>query len=46
MNLEQIGEDCKRLIKQAYWFPYDKGNLRGHATKGEMITTDTYEIKF
>lgn len=46
MNLERIGEDCTRLIKQAYWFPYDKGNLRGHATKGEMITTDTYEIKF
>lgn len=46
MNLERIGEDCTRLIKQAYWFPYKTGNLRDHATKGEMITTDTYEIKF
>jgi len=46
MNLERLGEDCTRLIKQSHWFPYKTGRLRDEATGGNLINSDTYEIKF
>ena len=46
MNLEQIGENCTHLIKNALWFPYDTGNLKFHATSGNMLNENTYIIKF
>jgi len=46
MNLEQIGENCTRLIKRASWFPVRSRWLRNHATLGGMITDDTYCITF
>ena len=46
MNLEQLGENCKQLIKGEPWFPYDKGKLKFKATKGDMYDSKTYQIKF
>ena len=46
MNLERIGEDCTRLIKQADWFPYKTGWLRNHATHGDLVDSTTYCITF
>lgn len=46
MNLEQLGEDCIRLIKGEPWFPYRKGKLRDEATDGRMFDSTTYRIKF
>lgn len=46
MNLERLGEDCTRLIKQQPWFPYKTGWLRDHATKGKLLDSNTYVITF
>ena len=46
MNLERLGDDCINLIKRSVWFPYQTGNLKFHATKGNMLNSNTYIITF
>ena len=46
MNLEQIGEDSLELIKRATWFPFNSGNLKFNATRGNMLNKNTYVITF
>lgn len=46
MNLRQDGDNVLFTIKSATYFPYKTGHLRNNATSGEMITKDTYLIKF
>lgn len=46
MNLEQIGDSSLELIKRAEWFPFRTGNLKFHATKGNMYDSQTYIITF
>lgn len=45
-NVETVGNELLAQIKSASWFPYDTGKLKNEATSGEMITKDTYRIKF
>ena len=54
--LEQEGNRVTALIKQSSWFPYAKhvsisspyrsGNLRDHATSGQMYFDGVYRIHF
>ena len=46
MNLRQAGNDVLRTIKSASYFPYKTGHLRDDATSGDMVSNDTYLIKF
>lgn len=46
ININAIGNECLREIKQKTWFPYKSGNLKFHATSGEMVTRSAYCIKF
>lgn len=46
MNLEQLGEDCVEYIKGQPWFPYRHGKLRGEATDGHPVNSNTYVITF
>lgn len=46
MNLEQLGENCVKLIKGQPWFPYRTGWLRDHATSGNLQDSKTYVITF
>lgn len=46
MDLYKAGENIVREIKRASWYPYASGNLRDHATKGELVDDNTYCITF
>ena len=46
MDLYKAGENIVRKIKRASWYPYASGNLRDHATKGELVDDNTYCITF
>lgn len=46
MNLREIGNTLLFDIKKASFFPYKTGHLRDDATSGDMISQDTYLIKF
>ena len=46
INLEQIGENCTKLIKGQPWFPYRHGTLRDEATRGFLVNSTTYCIEF
>lgn len=46
MNLREIGNTLLFDIKKASFFPYKTGHLRDDATSGDMISKDTYLIKF
>ena len=45
-NLERLGDEVTRLIKQASWFPYKTGKLKFEATQGRMYDEQTYRIHF
>lgn len=45
-NLETLGDQVTRLIKQASWFPYKSGKLKFEATQGRMWDESTYRINF
>ena len=45
-NLESLGNEVTDLIKRQPWFPYDKGTLKFHATKGALLDSTTYRIHF
>ena len=46
MNLRVDGDNLILTIKSASYFPYYSGHLRDDATSGDMISKDTYLIKF
>lgn len=46
MNLKSDGNEILRTIKSASYFPYKTGHLRDDATSGDMISNDTYLIRF
>jgi len=46
MNLRQDGNNVLTTIKGSSFFPYKTGHLRDVATSGDMISNDTYLIKF
>lgn len=46
MNLGQDGNNILRTIKGASYFPFNTGHLRNDATSGDLISKDTYLIKF
>lgn len=46
MNLKLDGDKILTTIKSASYFPYKSGHLRDDATSGEMISRNTYLIKF
>lgn len=46
MNLERLGDEVTRRIKQASWFPYKTGKLKFEATQGRMYESNTYRIHF
>ena len=46
MNLKLDGDKLLYTIKSASYFPYKSGHLRDAATSGEMISRNTYLIKF
>ena len=46
MNLELLGDDSLVLLKKAEWFPFFTGNLKFHATRGELTNSKTYIITF
>lgn len=42
-------KDCNyivKFIKEQWWFPYDKGNLKFNATEGHMVNDEVYRIHF
>lgn len=45
-DLKKCGDTVTREIKSASWFPFKSGNLKDHATKGEMLDNNTYVIHF
>lgn len=45
-NLERLGDQVTRLIKQASWFPYKTGKLKFEATSGRMYDDVTFRIHF
>lgn len=46
MNLRQDGNDLLTTIKSSSFFPYNTGHLRDVATSGDLISSNTYLIKF
>ena len=45
-SLEFLGDSLTSSIKEQPWFPFKSGNLKFHATSGQMFSETTYRIHF